>query len=431
MEKLQQIRGTHDLLPQDWARHHYIAETARRMAEWHGFAAMATPMIEFRDVFVRAVGEATDIVSKEMFRVTPPSTEDGGHEREAMVLRPENTAAIIRAVMNGGLTEQMPQRLFYYGPMFRYERPQKGRLRQFHQIGAETLGVFSPMADIELISLAAGILREILPDGGRGQFRLLLNSLGDSESRANYRDALVEHFGGGKFALSETSRERLLKNPLRILDSKSPEDQLAIQTAPQLINFLNEPSRAFFARVQDGLSALGIDPMVESKLVRGLDYYSHTVFEFVTDKLGAQGTLLAGGRYDGLMAAMGGPALPGIGWAAGVERLAELIDSAKIPTPRPPILLICFGSDAVENRGMALANELREKGFVVEMAMQQPDHKRLQKALQHANRVGTEFSLIMGPDEFLSDMIEVKNMANRESHKIAVAELPSFLAKMP
>ena len=429
MDKLQQIRGTHDLLPSDWARHHYIAETARHHAALHGFHSMATPILEYRDVFVRAVGEATDIVSKEMFRVTPPAGDEGASEREAMVLRPENTAAIIRAVMNGNLTEQMPQRLFYYGPMFRYERPQKGRLRQFHQIGAEILGVASPLADIEAIALAYQILCAILPDGGKGQFRLLLNSLGDSESRIAYRTALVAHFSDPKFTLSATSRERLVKNPLRILDSKSPEDQAAIESAPQLQNFLNEASREFFARVQMGLAALGIPFTLESKLVRGLDYYSHTVFEFVTDKLGAQGTILAGGRYDGLMAAMGGPALPGIGWAAGVERLAELIDAAKIPAARKPIMLIAFGSAVVENRGLELAAQLREAGFAIEFAMQQPDHKRLPKGLQHANRIGTEIVLVMGEAEYAHGTIEVKNMTSRDAQKIAVGELVGFLGK--
>src|SRR6267378_963162 len=315
MRALQSVRGTQDLLPAQMRRHRAVSETARRVAERYGFEEMATPIFEFTEVFERPIGETTDIVSKEMYSFT----DRGG---ENITLRPENTAGVVRAVLSNALTQSTPLKFFYSGPMFRYERPQKGRFRQFHQIGVELLGVPQSQADIEVIALGQRILGAL---GIADKVVLELNTLGDPESRAAYRDALVAYFSARFSELSEDSRRRLERNPLRILDSKDPGDQRLAAEAPDFAEYLNDASREFFARVRDGLDALGVVYRLNPRLVRGLDYYTHTAFEFVTTELGTQGTVIGGGRYDGLVELMGGPAMPGVGWAAGIERLAMLI----------------------------------------------------------------------------------------------------------
>src|SRR5580692_7233322 len=316
MPELQPARGTQDLLPEMARRHRRVSDNARALAELYGFAEIATPIFEFTEVFSRPIGEHTDIVSKEMYTFT----DRGGEE---VTLRPENTAGVVRAVLSNGLTQSTPLKFFYSGPMFRYERPQKGRFRQFHQIGVEILGVPQAQADIEVIALGRRIL-DVLGIGDR--VVLELNTLGDPESRAAYRDALVTYFSARRSDLSEDSQRRLDANPLRILDSKDPGDIRLNADAPAFDRYINNQSRDFFAEVRDGLDRLGIAYLLNPRLVRGLDYYTHSVFEFVTTDLGAQGTVLAGGRYDGLVALMGGPAMAGVGWAAGIERLAMLID---------------------------------------------------------------------------------------------------------
>src|SRR5467141_2704722 len=288
MRALQSVRGTQDLLPDAARRHRRVIETARAVAELYGFAETATPIFEFTEVFELPIGETTDIVSKEMYTFT----DRGGEE---VTLRPENTAGVVRAVLSNGLTQATPLKFFYCGPMFRYERPQKGRFRQFHQIGVELLGVAQPQADIEVIALGQRILKAL---GIADRIVLELNTLGDPESRTAYRDALVGYFSARVSELSEDSRRRLERNPLRILDSKDPGDQRIAIEAPNFASYLNEASLDFFARVRDRLAiAYRLNP----RLVRGLDYYTHTVFEFVTTDLGAQGSVLAGGRYDGLV----------------------------------------------------------------------------------------------------------------------------------
>src|SRR5256885_9513629 len=289
---------------------------------------MATPIFEFPEVFPRPIGEHPDIVAKEMYTFI----DRGGEE---VTLRPENTAGVVRAVISNGLGQSVPLKFFYSGPMFRYERPQKGRFRQFHQIGVELIGVAQPQADIEVIALGQRILRML---GIADRVVLELNTLGDPESRAAYRDALVGYFSARISELSEDSRRRLERNPLRILDSKDPGDQRLAAEAPDFAEYLNDTSREFSARVRDELDMLGIAYRLNPRLVRGLDYYTHTAFEFVTTDLGAQGTVIGGGRYDGLVELMGGPAMPGVGWAAGIERLAMLIAEPP-PAPRPVALV--------------------------------------------------------------------------------------------
>src|SRR3954466_14654703 len=307
MPPLQPARGTQDLLPEIARRHRRVSQAARAAAELYGFAETATPIFEFTQVFTRPIGEHTDIVSKEMYTFT----DRGGEE---VTLRPENTAGVVRAVLSNGLTQSTPLKFFYSGPMFRYERPQKGRFRQFHQIGVELLGVAQPQADIEVIALGHRILKGL---GIADRVVLELNTLGDPESRAAYRGALVDYFSSRVSELSEDSRRRLERNPLRILDSKDPADQRINSEAPDFEQYLNEASREFFGGVRDGLDALGIAYRLNPRLVRGLDYYTHTVFEFVTTDLGAQGTVLAGGRYDGLVGGVGGAGGPGGGWGGG------------------------------------------------------------------------------------------------------------------
>ncbi len=310
---LQSVRGTHDLLPEAQAKHNTIIGVARSISERFGFQEMSTPIFEFADVFKRTLGEASDIVNKEMYTFKDRNDEE-------ITLRPEGTAPIARAFISEGLSQRTPLKLFYQGPMFRYERPQKGRQRQFHQFGVELLGVASPYADVECLTLAHEILKglNVLTTSS-----LQINSIGDDESRAKYTAALVKYLKENSAKLSEESQKRLTTNPLRILDSKSEGDQALLKNAPLISEFYNETSKSFFDTICGTLKNTGIPYHVNPFLVRGLDYYTHCVFEFRTTALGAQDAILSGGRYDGLIGQMGGPATPGIGWAAGIERFVR------------------------------------------------------------------------------------------------------------
>src|SRR5579864_740366 len=367
MPALQPVRGTQDLLPEEQRRHRAVAETARAVAERYGYYEIATPIFEFSDVFSRPIGETSDIVTKEMYTFA----DRGGEE---ITLRPEYTAGIVRAIISNGLTQNLPLKFFASGPMFRYERPQKGRFRQFHQIDVELIGPSQPQADVEVIALAADVL------GALGILRrtvLELNTLGDAASRNAYRQALVAYYEGHLDALSEDSRRRLERNPLRILDSKEENDKRINAGAPHFGDYLTDDARRFFDEVRAGLELLGIAHRVSPRLVRGLDYYCHTAFEFVTTDLGAQGTVLGGGRYDGLMALMGGPDTPGIGWAAGIERLASLMHAPEAP-PRP-IAVIPVGERG-EAEAMKLAHGLRRAGYVIDLGYSGSLKKRMERA---------------------------------------------------
>ena len=296
-------------------RHRRVIEAARAASERYGYLEMSTPIFEFSEVFKRTLGDTSDIVTKEMYTFT----DKGG---EQLTLRPENTAGVARAFISGGLSQHLPLKYFYAGPMFRYERPQKGRQRQFHQIGLELLGVAGPAGDVEIIACGAAILRDL---GFLDRVVLELNTLGDGESRAAYRNSLVGYFKAHQEKLSADSRERLERNPLRILDSKDEGDRALVAEAPRFGEYLNQKSQDFFAAVTGGLEALDIPYKLNPRLVRGLDYYCHTAFEFTTTELGAQGTVMGGGRYDGLIDIMGGPATAGVGWAAGIERMAMML----------------------------------------------------------------------------------------------------------
>ena len=410
MPALQPARGTQDLLPETARRHRRVSETSRDCAELYGFAEMATPIFEFTEVFARPIGEHTDIVAKEMYTFT----DRGGEE---VTLRPENTAGVVRAVLSNGLTQSTPLKFFYSGPMFRYERPQKGRFRQFHQIGVELLGVAQPQADIEVIALGRRIL-EALGIGER--IVLELNTLGDPESRTAYRAALVRYFSARMSELSEDSRRRLERNPLRILDSKDAGDIRVNADAPPFDDYLNDASRDFFGRVRDGLDQLGIAYRLNPRLVRGLDYYTHTAFEFVTTDLGAQGTVMGGGRYDGLVELMGGPAMAGVGWAAGIERLAMLI--AEPPPDRRPVALVPIG-EAAETRALVLAEQLRRAGLVVDLGYS----GNLQRRMRRANRLNARAAVLLGDDELARGAATVRDLDSGEQSEIALDALPARL----
>lgn len=406
------VRGTHDLLGETLRRHRRVGETAREIAQRWGYEEIATPIFERTEVFARSLGDASDIVTKEMYSFT----DRGG---ESITLRPENTAGVCRALITLGLAQSLPQKLFYCGPMFRYERPQKGRLRQFHQIGIECIGAAEPLADAEVIAAGAHILEEL---GVLEATTLELNSLGDPESRASYREALVRYLEGHRERLSADSLVRLARNPLRILDSKDEGDRAVIAAAPLLEEHLNAASRDFFARVEDALARLGVAFVRNPRLVRGLDYYTHTAFEFTTTRLGAQGAVMAGGRYDGLVATLGGPDVPGVGWAAGIERLALLLPAAP-PAPRP-IAIVPIG-EAAEAEALLLARDLRRAGHLVELAFKGRPGQRLKRA----DRLGARIALSLGEDELARGTVRLRELDTGAEREIARVDLPEVLAR--
>lgn len=384
MSKYQSVRGTRDLLPALKKVFRKIESIAYANAENYGFGQIETPIFEFSEVFHRAMGETSDAVSKETYTFT----DRGG---ELITLRPEGTAGAVRAYVSEGLAQNNPNKLYYYGPMFRYERPQKGRYRQFYQFGVEILGLDNPLADVECIDLAYTILKKL---NLHNRCELQINTLGDAESRNAYRDALVQFLTPLKDQLSEDSKIRLEKNPLRILDSKDANDKKLIADAPQMQNFMSENTKTFFNTVLGGLTKLNIPYKINPKLVRGLDYYCHTVFEFVTTELGAQGALLAGGRYDGLVETLGGAKTPGVGWASGVDRLAELCENKLEIETKKPVSIITLGDKALAE-GLLLGSQLRQKSIYCEVFMTGNFKKKLEKA----NKLETEKAILIFEQE--------------------------------
>jgi histidyl-tRNA synthetase len=411
VSKLQPVRGTHDLLPDEHRRFAHVVATARDVARLYGYREMATPIFEFTELFARGIGETTDVVSKEMYTFS----DRGG---ESLTLRPEYTAGICRAfISNGELTQQLPLKVFAAGPMFRYERPQKGRQRQFHQIDIEVLGAPEPGADIEVISVAADILDRL---GILERCVLKINSLGDPECRAIYRKVLVDYYSAHSSKLSEDSVSRLQRNPLRILDSKDEGDKTINANAPSFADHLNAASRDFFKTVQDGLAAAGIPFEVDPALVRGLDYYTHTAFEFVTTHIGAQGTVLGGGRYDGLIAELGGPPTAGIGWAGGIERLMMLCNE---PAPLPRPVAIAPLGPAAEARALGIARDLRRAGIAVE----QEYRGNMKRRMQRANKLNARAAIIIGDDELAKGVAQLKDLDSGEQREVALSALADAL----
>lgn len=365
----QPIRGTQDIFGPDAEAFAFVVETFERVRKLYRFRRVEMPVFEKTAVFSRSLGETTDVVSKEMY-----SFEDRGGE--SLTLRPEFTAGIARAYLTDGWQQYAPLKVATHGPLFRYERPQKGRYRQFHQIDAEVIGAAEPQADVELLVMADQLLKELgIADG----VTLQLNTLGDGASREAWREALIEYFRAVKGDLSEDSQDRLERNPLRILDSKDPRDKVFTAEAPKIDDFLSAEAQDFFAKVTGGLDAAGVSWTRAPALVRGLDYYRHTAFEFVTDRLGAQGTVLGGGRYDGLMEALGGSATPAVGWAAGIERLAMLVGEKG--EARADVIVV-VEDDALLNRGIAQVSHLRREGVSAELVASGSARKRFDKAVK-------------------------------------------------
>ncbi len=417
MSRLQPVRGTADLLPETMARHRHVIDVARDAALRYGFQEMATPIFEFSGVFSRPLGESSDIVTKENYSFVDRSGE-------MLTLRPENTAGVVRAMISGGLTQSLPLKYFYAGPMFRYERPQKGRMRQFHQVGIEYLGPADALADAEIIACGARFLKSL---GVLDDCLLHLNSLGDTSSRKNYRKALIDYLGSYAGQLSADSKTRLATNPLRILDSKDSGDQELLKEAPKLEDYLNSDSNAHFARLTKALDASSIRWIYDPLLVRGLDYYCHTAFEFVTTQLGTQGTVLGGGRYDGLSEMLGGPKVPGVGWAAGVERLAMLVDKSIIPA-FPQVAILAADSES-EQAAFQLAERLRDADVEIDL----PTSGTIGKKLKKADKNGIRLALILGSDERARNMVKLRSLVSGEQREISlgagVGELVTTIAE--
>ena len=369
METPQAIRGTQDIFGAEAEAFAHVVETFERVRKLYRFRRAEMPVFEKTAVFSRSLGETTDVVSKEMY-----SFEDRGGD--SLTLRPEFTAGIARAYLTNGWQQHAPLKLATHGPLFRYERPQKGRYRQFHQIDAEIIGAGEPQADVELLVMADQLLKELgVADG----VTLMLNTLGDGASREAWRAALVDFFQAHRAELSEDSQERLEKNPLRILDSKDPRDKAFLGDAPKIDDYLSGEAQEFFGRVTSGLDAAGVEWTRAPALVRGLDYYRHTAFEFVTDRLGAQGTVLGGGRYDGLIETLGGAHTPAVGWAAGIERLAMLV--GEVIEPLADICVV-IEDDSYLDDGMKVLSAMRRTGIVAEIISSGSPRKRFDKAVK-------------------------------------------------
>ena len=401
MSRLQPARGTADLLPDSMAKHRLVIDAARTASARYGFQEMATPIFEFSEVFSRPLGESSDIVTKENYSFA----DRGG---EILTLRPENTAGVVRAMISGGLTQSLPLKYFYAGPMFRYERPQKGRMRQFHQVGIEYLGPEDSLADAEIIACGARFLASL---GVLDDCELHLNSLGDSDSRAAYRAALIAYLETFADQLSDDSKTRLAVNPLRILDSKDAGDRAILQDAPRLQDYLNDVSKAHFADLTAALDSVGVAWVFDPLLVRGLDYYCHTAFEFVTTSLGAQGTVLGGGRYDGLAEMLGGPKVAGVGWAAGVERLAMLVETASVNNPK---VAIVTADDGARQAAFRLAEQLRDAGIDIDL----PTSGAMGKKLKKADKAGIWTAVIMGSDELAKNAVQLRNLRDGSQQEL-------------
>jgi len=409
-EAPQTLRGTRDLLPDECRKFRFIEDQAVKIAGLYGFEEIQTPIIEPAAVFKRSLGDTSDIVSKQMYLFKDLGGDD-------IVLRPEGTAGVARASINEGLSQLLPLKLLYRGPMFRYERPQKGRYRQFYQVGTEILGVEKPQADVELILLAQQFLRSLPLEG---EIRLHLNTIGDSESRADFREKLIKYLETRKNELSKDSLDRLYRNPLRILDSKEESDRRVVAEAPSLKESLNDTSRAFFDSVQEGLKDQGIEPYIDPLLVRGLDYYCHTVFEFTSNALGSQNAVLAGGRYDNLISDLGGPKTPGVGWGCGIDRLVLMLK--ELPVNVQPVAIVPLGDDA-EKEAVRLTQELRLAGITCDLGFSGNMGKRMKRA----DKIGAKCAIILGSDELAKGIVQVKWLASGTQKEIKRGEILQHL----
>lgn len=411
--KLQTVRGTRDIFGEEAQLFREIDNQFAQTAMVYDFQEIETPIFEFTQVFKRSLGDETDIVNKEMY-----TFED--RSGDSLTLRPEGTAAVARAVLSNSLLRELPLKLFYSGPMFRHERPQKGRYRQFRQFGIELIGVAEPLADIEVLACAWDFLKAC---GLTDKVQLEINTIGDSESRDQYRKALVSYFENFKDQLSSDSLTRLANNPLRILDSKDEKDQKIIANAPEFSQSLNADSKAFFDKVLTGLKLLNIPYNINSRLVRGLDYYNHTVFEFTTTHLGSQNAVLSGGRYNNLIEVMGGPSTPGVGWAAGTDRLALLLEK---PKNQYQSVALVSASDNVEDAMLTLLNSLRQNLIPSQMIYS----GNMSKQMKKANKRGCSHAIIVGEQEVASGEFVLKNLKDGSQEKLSQTQLIEHLKKV-
>ncbi|MFT5350541.1 MAG: histidyl-tRNA synthetase [Planctomycetota bacterium] len=408
-EKIQSVKGMHDILNDRTSDWQYLEETIQNVLNRYGYQEIRTPLVEKTELFERSIGETTDIVSKEMYTFA-----DLGGDR--LTLRPEGTAGSVRALMQHGLYQNNALRLWYCGPMFRHERPQKGRLRQFHQIGAEVYGLAGPDIDAELIAMCARFWKEL----GISGLELQINTLGTGDARKRYRQILVDYFSDHEASLDADSRVRLQKNPLRILDSKNPEMQSVISSAPSMTDYMDDESNEHFEGLKQLLEAVNIHYTVNPRLVRGLDYYSNTVFEWISDALGAQGTVCAGGRYDGLIEHFGGKKIPGIGFAMGLERLVELIDENHTRKRRqtPQVYLIIAG-DTIMTAGFRLAEQIKDELPELRLVMH-CGGGGFKSQFKKADKSGADVALILGEEELEKQTIGLKPL-RRESAQIELS----------
>lgn len=413
--QLQRVKGTRDLLPPETTIWAAVEELARRHFERYGYREIRTPVIEPTELFVRAVGEATDVVGKEMYTFAD-------RKGRSVTLRPESTASVVRAYLENQLvTLPAPVKLFYIGPQFRYERPQKGRYRQFHQIGAELLGDAGPWSDVELLAMLVGLLRAL----GFAAPTVLLNTLGDETSRTEWAQAIRAFLEPFADSLGEDSRRRLEVNPLRILDTKIASEQALLEGVPRLEQFLSPASREHFEGVQLGLSRLGINYRIEPRLVRGLDYYTHTVFEIVADGLGAQNALCGGGRYDRLVEDLGGSPTPSLGFAIGLDRLIEVLPEsfrASCGQQAPVLVIGAHGASALEV--LELAEELRAGAIATEAEL---SGRSLKAALKLADRLGCRFAVVLGADELAAGEVTLRDLGERTQRRLARGGLVGHL----
>ena len=406
MTQINPVRGTKDLLPKEKYLFNRIISISKKTAELYGYLDIETPIFEKSDVFSKPLGQTSDVVSKETYNFKDRNDE-------LLTLRPEGTAAIMRAVLSNSLTQNLPLRWFYSGPMFRYERPQKGRMRQFHQIGCELIGSYSYLSDLEIISCSVRILKSL----GLLKFcTLKINTLGDIESRKKYKEKLISYFKQNQRKLSEDSQRRLFLNPLRILDSKSTKDKEIIKNAPVLTEFLNLESREHYKKVLDTMKSLNVVYEEDNFLVRGLDYYTHTVFEFVTDKLGSQGTVLGGGRYNGLAEKLGGKNIPGVGFSAGIERIALIYEDEQIKNNK--IALICLDDNNTVEM-LKISEKIRNSNIFCILI----EKGNLNKKMKVANKLGCNFVVICGPNEFKKGEYVLKDMDNGKQRLLKIKNI--------
>ncbi|WP_343859746.1 histidine--tRNA ligase [Aliiglaciecola litoralis] len=418
-KQIQAVRGMNDCLPTDSAVWQWVENAIRQVVAGYGYQELRTPIVESTDLFKRSIGEVTDIVEKEMYTFAD-------RNGDSLTLRPENTACCVRAGNQHGLIYNQQQRIWYMGPMFRHERPQKGRYRQFHQFGIETFGIDGPDVDAEVIMLSARLWKVF---GISEHVSLELNSLGSNQARANYRDALVAYLNERKDQLDEDSLRRLETNPLRVLDSKNPDVQQAIVDAPSLLDYLDDESKAHFEGLCNKLDALGIAYRINPRLVRGLDYYNRTVFEWVTDSLGSQGTVCAGGRYDGLVEQLGGKPSPAVGFAMGLERLVLMLQTLDLTSqvPQPVDVYVTALGDSTELYAMGLSEELRDNLPWLRIQTH-CGGGNMKKQMKRADKCGAPVVIILGENEMQENAATIKFMrGDKQQQSVSKAELTSLL----